>query len=530
MKRYHRTERSRREFLGGALAATLALAVTGCGSSGGTEQKGGAAGNGTVDRNATVKIAIDSLSTNFDPIQNIGSGGNYTLPQVYDQLLQLDEKLNPKAMLATKWQYNDDGTELTMTLRDDAVFNDDGSKLDAAAVKTSVERAKNDKSSLVAGELAALKGVEAVDATTVKFTFSAPSYSFLSDLAGDPRISSVVNPKRATDGSLVKKPAGSGPYTLTSATQSKMVFDRVAKHWDTSSGLAKRLEVQAIMDAKSRLNALRGGQLDVVAIGLGQATTANGLVKSAGLQTFYSRKAVKYLLEVNTTGGSPLAKLEVRQAISKAIDRTAYTKTVLQSTGDPSVQAFSPSNAGYDSALDAPAELKAQPAEAKALLKKAGVSGLKISILALAGSTTNAEVLQQQLADVGITASIETQSNFAGLIQGWQSGKYDTYIGSVDTWDPAAMIRSGLTTMPQSGGVPDYLKDAVAKADSAALGDARDQAFHEVNKILTEKPVHIPLADADNGLIASGKVVGLDTVRLLSFSPAFEMRRIGLSS
>ena len=55
------------------------------------------------------------MPSTFDPIQNPGTVGNYTRPEFYDQLVQLDADVQPEAMLATDWEFNDDGTELTMT-------------------------------------------------------------------------------------------------------------------------------------------------------------------------------------------------------------------------------------------------------------------------------------------------------------------------------------------------------------------------------------------------------------------------------
>ena len=86
---------------------------------------------GQVNKSATLRVGIDSAPVIFDPIQSPGNQGNYTLPELYDQLVQLDADFQPQAMLATSWEYNADGTQLTMKLRDDATFNSDGSPVTA---------------------------------------------------------------------------------------------------------------------------------------------------------------------------------------------------------------------------------------------------------------------------------------------------------------------------------------------------------------------------------------------------------------
>lgn len=334
-------------------ALSLSLASCGSGSASGSSQTTG----GQVNKSATLRVGIDSAPVIFDPIQSPGNQGNYTLPELYDQLVQLDADFQPQAMLATSWEYNADGTQLTMKLRDDATFNSDGSPVTAAAVKASIERAKTDPKSLVAAQLANVSGVEAVDATTVTFTFTQPAFSFVQDMANDPRISSVVDPAHMDD--LGRSPAGSGPYTLKDATQSKVVLTRVPAHWDTTSGLAQTIELNAIPDQNSRFNAVKAGQLDVTYINTGQFDAAAQLVDSGQFQSFYEPQVQTFGLRVNGTPTSPLADPTVREAISTAIDRTQFCNTAFPDMSTPTRQLVSPVDPAFDKALDDEASLTA---------------------------------------------------------------------------------------------------------------------------------------------------------------------------
>ena len=56
-------------------------------------------------------------------------------------------------MLAESWEFSEDGTTLTLTLRDDATFQD-GTPVDAAAVKANLERAQTLADGTVAAFLA----------------------------------------------------------------------------------------------------------------------------------------------------------------------------------------------------------------------------------------------------------------------------------------------------------------------------------------------------------------------------------------
>ncbi len=493
-------------------------------SASGTKQSSSAG----VNRDATLRVGVDAVPTTFDPIQNSGTQGNYTLPELYDQLVQLNASFQPEAMLATSWKFNADGTDLTMTLRSDAVFNGDKSPVDAAAVKASIERAKTNPKSLVALQLANVSSVDAVNKTTVKFNFAKPAYSFVGDLAADPRISSVVDPAHSDN--LATAPAGSGPYTLASATQAKVVLSRVSGHWDSTSGLAKTIELNGISDQNSRFNAVKAGQLDLTYITTGQYKDASAMVSGGGFQAVYEPKIQKYNLGVNGTATSPLKDPNVRLAISKAIDRTQFCNTAFPGLSTPSRQLVSPINPVYDKSLDDAKSLSAQPDEAKALLAKAGVQNLTLSLVAFGTLTSQAQILKQQLADVGVTLNVDVQGSLPALLQTWLAGGANSrFLSQSGAPDPTAIVRQSIESSKVSGGVPDYLQAALDKAKTTAPGSARDAAGVQVNKILTEQPVNIPMCDIGLGLLASTKVVGLDSVRFLGFAPPYETRRVGLT-
>jgi peptide/nickel transport system substrate-binding protein len=523
--RFESRTRHRKALLTVVIGA-ISILLAGC-NSGSASSTGSSTGQ--VDRNATLRVGVDGVPTNFDPIQNPGNQGNYTLPELYDQLVQLDDKFQPTAMLATSWDYNADGTQLTMQLRTDAVFNGDGTPVNAAAVKSSLERAKTNPKSLVAASLATLKDVTAVNDTTVKFTFSEPSYSFVSDLAMDPRISSVVDPAHSGD-SLATTPAGSGPYTLGSATQTKIVFNRVAKHWDSTSGLAKTIELSGIPDQNSRFNAIKAGQLDVTYINTGQYDSAKQLTSTGQFHSYYEPKAQKFGIRVNGTAKSKLSNPLVRQAISKAVDRTQFCNTIFPDMSTPSRQLVSPTDSAYDQTLDDAKDLTAQPDQAKSLLAQAGVGNLKVNYLAFTTLAAVAEVVQQQLGDAGATVKVDTQASYPAVLSAWLAGSYDASGFAFAVGDASSIVRQNLAADPVSGGVPDYAKASLKAANSAAPGAARDTAMKKLNTVLTDEPVNIPLCNVGLGLIGSSKVTGLDQVRFLAFAPPFESRKMGKTS
>ncbi|MEK8174772.1 ABC transporter substrate-binding protein [Streptomyces sp. M19] len=66
----------------------------------------------------------------------------HSLSLVYGALTKLDHKGEAVPALARSWSYDDEGTAVTFRLRSGLTF-DDGSPLDATAVKKSLERGRD---------------------------------------------------------------------------------------------------------------------------------------------------------------------------------------------------------------------------------------------------------------------------------------------------------------------------------------------------------------------------------------------------
>src|SRR4051794_36627011 len=77
--------------------------------------------------------AIGNQTLDPQEPQNNSSFAQGVLMAVYEPLIRLDEKGEPRPGLARSWEYNADLTVLTIKLRPGVTFHD-GTKFDAAAV------------------------------------------------------------------------------------------------------------------------------------------------------------------------------------------------------------------------------------------------------------------------------------------------------------------------------------------------------------------------------------------------------------
>ena len=183
-----------------ALTALLGL-LTACGAAavdhGGNGSQAGEAGG--QDRDSVI-IAISSEPETLDPCQGWGHGNT---PIVQSTLVKYDYDMSFSNDLATGYNLSEDGLTWTFTLRDDAFFTD-GEAVTASDVVFTFETAKAAQSSV---DLTFLEAVEAPDDTTVVFTLSRPTSTFLNTIA-----SVGIVPEHAYGPDYGTNPIGSGPF------------------------------------------------------------------------------------------------------------------------------------------------------------------------------------------------------------------------------------------------------------------------------------------------------------------------------
>src|SRR4051794_12172365 len=110
----------------------------------------------------TLRIGLGEDPDLLDPTLARSYVGRIVFAALCDKLLDIDRDLNLVPQLATEWQWTDAGKTLVMTLRSGVRFQD-GEKLDAAAVKFSIERHLNLPGSNRKAEISAVQAVEIVD-------------------------------------------------------------------------------------------------------------------------------------------------------------------------------------------------------------------------------------------------------------------------------------------------------------------------------------------------------------------------------
>lgn len=373
-------------------ACVTATALTGCADSGGGKSGG----------SANLDIATLTLPQSLDPADATGSALPF-FQAVYDTLIKREPDGTYSPMLATKWEYSADRTQLKLTLRDDVKF-DDGSPFDAAAVKANMERfAKGTGAS--AKTLADVKTIEVVDKTHVTLHLAQPNPAmlyYLSDAAG-----LMANPADFTEpgNPLKTKPDGTGPYDLDSkrtAIGTKWVYTRASNYWGAKLPY-NELTFHYFNNETAVVNGLKTGQINAALL---QAADQQSRIESdPKVKTTKQEFDFQGLLLFDRDGkiAPALGDARVRQALNHAIDRKTMLDKLRQGRGQITDQIFGTQTAAYDQRFDS--YYPHDPAKARELLKQAGYAdgfSLKLPRITAIVPDALAASLQSDLQAIGV--------------------------------------------------------------------------------------------------------------------------------
>ena len=225
--------------------------------------------------------AVAEPSGVFRQSHELGYGSNSSLdPISLGRVFQITEKImnrlirpgldgRPAADLAVSWTSNEDSTEWIFNLRTGVKFHD-GTDFDAEDVLYSLGRVQDPElDSPAASTIKMVSSIEALDSHTVKMMLSAPFGDLPLQLM-DYRLRII--PEGSGD-TIASTGIGTGPFKVDSFDpMSTTVLSANMEYWEGPPGVAG-MEIIGIPDAQARLQALLGGQIDMLHGVTSQQTT-----------------------------------------------------------------------------------------------------------------------------------------------------------------------------------------------------------------------------------------------------------------
>jgi peptide/nickel transport system substrate-binding protein len=378
----------------------------------------------------TLRIGLAEDPDVLDPTLARSFVGRIVFSALCDKLFDIDEKLNIVPQLAASHQWSADNNALTIKLRPGVTFHD-GEKLDAAAVKYSLERHKTMPGSNRRGELAPLASVDVVDPLTVRLNLSAPFSPLLAQLAD--RAGMIVSPKaaQAEGDKFGAKPVCAGPFRFVErVAQDRIVLERYPNYWNKGTVHFDRVVYLPIPDSTVRLANLRSGQLDFIErlapSDVPQLKTDARFkvakITEIGYQGLTINIGKSDLAQKNPLGRDP----RVREALELALDRDGIVQVVMDGEADPGNQWVAPTSTFY--AKNVPI-LPRNVERAKALLKEAGVANPSFTLMTptTADAQRIAQVVQAMAREAGFDVKIQS-TEFATSLDMADKGQFDAYV------------------------------------------------------------------------------------------------------
>jgi peptide/nickel transport system substrate-binding protein len=380
------------------LVTVLLLALAGCGSGGSSAGAAGAA--------ATLKWASSAFPSHWDPVVS-GSGAQFReLALVYASLTRTDANGKPVPDLAAGWDYNKTGDQITFHLRPNLTFSD-GSPVNAEAVKDAIDRAKTQKNSALFGDLTSIKTVTTSGDLDVVLHLTQTDYQ-IPLLLGE-RVLQIASPAAAADpAKLDQAPVGAGPFIVSQLIPgTKAVLKKNPNYWDAADVHIDDVQLVSAPDASTVVAGLQTGVYNFADLDPSQAKAA----KAAGLDVFVQPgfNAANLSLNINK---APFNNPKVVDAVRYAINRQEFVDKLTFGYGQATDQPFPPGYVAYDPQSANPYPY--DPAKSKQLLAEAGYAANQIKLdLVIPAAQPQSEIVQSQLAAVGITVNIKIDKNWA---------------------------------------------------------------------------------------------------------------------
>ena len=389
-----------------------------------------AAGPASAQGTLAVQIPTEppGLDLTASPASAIAAVVHY---YVQECLVKVDRNGKLVPWLADRW-YTTDSKNYTFFLKKGVHFHN-GREMKAADVKFVLERAANPETKHpFQKRYEIIREIIVKDDYTASIALKEVNANFLLEMA---RQGSVIYPREAVD-TLKSAPIGTGPFTVADWVRGDRIV--LAKNKDYHvKGLPHldKVTFRFIPDPNSALAALKSGDIDVSAFGLGPENVVD-LKKDARFQVILGDTTNDVILAMNNSRKLYSDK-RVRLAITHAINKEEVLKGAMFGLGRILGSNVDPLNPYF---VDMSKAVPYDPAQAKKLLAEAGYPNGFDAVLRVSPqyyyTVRTGEVLVSQLAKVGIKVKIEQIEWGQWLSQVYKDANYDlTIIGHAEPWD-----------------------------------------------------------------------------------------------
>ena len=532
------------------MAGTMMLGVVGCGGSSdtaGTEASASdsASAGSSSDMNVMLETPVESL----DPQQATDGTSFEVIADYTDGLMQMDADGQAVPAIAESYDLSDDGLTYTFHLRSDAKWSN-GTPVTAAdfvfAWQRAVDPAVASEYAYMLSDIGQVKnaaeiiagkkdkselGVTAVDDVTLQVELNVPVSYFLSLMYFPtfyPVNEEFFNSCGDTFATSPETTLSNGAFVLDSYEPAATAFHltKNADYYDAAKVQLSGLSYQVIQDSQQALMSYQTGALDT--------TLVNGeQVDQVKDDPEFMTVGAGYLWYVspNMSAVPELANLNVRLAMTMAIDRDAITADVLKDgsaatyTAVPTEFAAGPDGSDFSGDQSKFSDVCRFDAAAAADywakgLEELGITELSLDMVVDADDAPQkvAQVLKEQWETTlpGLTVNLVVEPK-KQRVQDMQEGNFQLGLTrwGPDYADPMTYLGMWTTDNSNNYGLwsnADY--DAIiaecTTGDLCTDAEGRWARLYDAEQIVMDEAVIYPLYTQCNAEMLSSKVTGVE--------------------
>jgi peptide/nickel transport system substrate-binding protein len=408
-----------------------------------------------------------------------------------------------------------DGTQVwTFELRDDVMCHpgpdSDAYPLTADDVVYSLQKSADTDRSAYAGDYAGMT-VEKVDDHTVAITMDSP----LSSTLFLPKVANYAGGfivcqqavEAMGDEAFTTNPVGTGPFMFESYTPQNSVVLTANDDYFRGAPKLGGVEVRYMPDTSSRELGLQSGELDA-ASGLSEAQWVERINTEGNLIADVFGVGEAAFINLNVTQ-EPLDDPLVRQAIALAINRDEHTalygEPVAENIYSVVPAQLMPGGLTQEEAAAADVAYEQDLERARELLAEAGhPDGFSIDLITseMAAYRANYEVLQAELAEIGITVNLNVVDHATMheqiredvnpiVIYVAYRPNADVYLTNFFHSDSIVVDgESPITNFSHYAEIDDLIEQARAETDPAAQEELWKQANIQILEDMAAFPLH----------------------------------------
>ena len=361
-------------------------------------------------QSGTLKIAHDALLTSWDPttgLSSLDATAQSLYKAVFDSLITQYPDLSLSPGIMTDWGWNNDGSKIHLSLREDAFWHD-GTPVTPDDVVWSLERA---------GSLTSDNPMRFIWSKITNFSISGNTViANVKDY--EPAIfklmaylTSYIMPKKAYTAlgaeAWEKNPIGSGPYMLEKFEKNRFIrLKSFPQYWGPKPDF-ETVEIKMLPDAMDRLAELDSGDCDLA---VNVPYEAFNRLSSSSKWEGQAYPITDVGMIFITNKEAAMKDKNIRLAMHHAIDKQRLIDELLLGFGMPIDSMQVPGYDAYDPSIEIDFDLD----RARSYLSKSGFS--KTNPVKLTIQTTRGyrpkdyemiEMIVDMWREIGVEANIE---------------------------------------------------------------------------------------------------------------------------